>query len=225
MNSRRVLGTLVVLALPLLGAAGSPAHAVTGSPPVTTPDAITLYPGGFVKTNPAANDTDPDGDSVAVCRLGDEHYRGIEVETFKSNVVLFTRPRVQPGVYTYTYQACDFSYLVPGTITVTVTKAPDITVRKVASHPGRIKVTNPADFPIRFLYGSREANRPDGSVRINAHAGKVIDVDRPSIIWVAITLDGTGVIDRGQVSGIRPGRAARPGAPLTAREAYSWLAR
>jgi hypothetical protein len=192
---------------------------------VTVPDNVTMFPGGFIELKPTANDQDADGDRLAVCRLGDEHYRRIEAELYRSKLVIFAKPSVKPGSYTFTYLACDFSYLVPGTITVTIGKAPHIDVHKVAGRPGRVRVSNPADFPIRFLYGSPKAQRPDGNVRVGAHKSKVVRVDRPTIIWVAITIGTPSLVDSGQLSGIQRGPAG-PGrtVPFTSREALAWLA-
>src|ERR1044072_719910 len=125
MSPRRTLGTLMALALGGFGLAVAPVsvpavHAVTGSPPVTTPDSATVYQGGFTEVQPVNNDPDPDNDQLAICRLGTEHHRGLAVSFFDNTWAVFAKRRAEPGTYTFTYYACDFSYLAPGTITVTV---------------------------------------------------------------------------------------------------------
>ena len=47
------------------------AYAATGSPPVTTPDHVALRAGDGMEVDVTANDKDPDGDQLEVCRLGD----------------------------------------------------------------------------------------------------------------------------------------------------------
>src|SRR3954463_4143534 len=103
MSSRRAGGVLLALVLSLLAVAVSPvalspAQAVTGSPPVTTPDSFIVFPGSFSTVKPTKNDVDPDGDRLAVCRLGDEHYRGIEVVAVGTDIAILTKPSVKPGV-------------------------------------------------------------------------------------------------------------------------------
>ena len=137
---------------------------MTGSPPVTTPDSVSVFQGGFAEVQPVNNDHDPDNDQLAICRLGTEHYRGLQAIFVGNDWAVLARPKAKPGTYTFTYYACDFSYLTPGTITVTVEAVPKIKVKKIASKPGHLRVTNPADVKIRFLYGSFKEDRPDGSL-------------------------------------------------------------
>jgi hypothetical protein len=218
---------LAALGLSLVaGLAAVPtAEAVTGSPPVTTPDSVTIYAGNVGVVKPVNNDTDPDNEQLALCRLGTEHYKGIEVAMFDYEVGMFVKPRVKPGTYTFTYYACDYSYLTPGTITLTVKELPKITVRKIANRPGRLRVTNPADFKIRFLYGSFKEDRPDGRVLIAKGASVVIPVHRTRIDWVAVSRDGEIYLGSGHVTNIKlpPGdrRPAR-GVTLPARLAEAW---
>jgi hypothetical protein len=213
MSLRRTLGALAALVLSLLGVAvltGTPtAQAVTGSPPVTQPDSVTTYAGGFISVRPLTNDSDPDGDHLALCRVELRQIPGILVGADGAELQMLVKPRVAPGVYTLTYYACDFSYLVPVTLTVTVAKRPQITVKKLPGRPGHLKVTNPADLKIRFLWGSPEARRPEGDIRIPADSSKVISVHEEQIVWVAFNRKA-GVVDQGRVSGIALNRSAGP---------------
>jgi hypothetical protein len=232
MSRRRTLPALLTLALAGLGLAVlSPtpaAHAVTGSPPVTAPDAVTVLQANAVAVKPIANDHDPDNDLLALCRLGTEHYRGVAVDFFGDELDVFAKPNATPGTYTFTYYACDYSYLVPGTVTVTVEKLPRIPVRKVASRPGVLRVTNPTDFSMRFLYGSFEEDRPDGSLLIAKGKTVSIKVHRTRIDWIATSRRGDVFLGSGHVSGIElhRGGAARhlAHAALTGRLADLWRA-
>ena len=232
MNPRRALGTLLVLAVSGLGLAAVPgavpaAHAVTGSPPVTTPDSGTVFQGGFAEVQPVNNDHDPDNDQLTICRLGPERYPGMQAFFVENDWAVFTKRRAKPGTYTFTYYACDFSYLTPGTITITVEKLPKITVQKVAAKPGRIRVKNPSDFKIRFLYGSFEEDKPDGSLLIDKDSSVVIQVDRTRIDWIASDRKGELFFLSGHVSGIELARAAGRAlgqVSLSARLAEAWRA-
>ena len=230
MSPRRSLGTFLAVTVGLLGLAAVPgavpaAQAVTGSPPVTTPDAVTVYQGNIAVVKPVSNDHDPDNDLVALCRVGTEHYKGIFVESFGDEFDVFAKPNVQPGTYTFTYYACDYSYLVPGTITVTVEKLPKVKVHKIASRPGRLRVTNPSDFKVRFLYGSFQEDRPDGSLLIARGESVTISVHRTRIDWIATDRKGIVFLGSGHVSGIKLGRAAAGSlahASLSSRLAQAW---
>src|SRR4051812_33578312 len=120
MSHRRALGMSLSAAVALLGLAVgspvSPAHAATDNPPVTTPDAVTVLQANAAAVKPVNNDHDPENELVALCRLGTEHYRGLDVETFGDEMDVYARPNAKPGTYTFTYYACDYSYLVPGTV-------------------------------------------------------------------------------------------------------------
>jgi len=227
-RSGAILSALAALGLSLVvGLAAVPAaHAVTGSPPVTTPDVGTMYPGNLVAVFPVNNDSDVDNDQLSICRLGTESYKGLEVAFAGNEFDVFSRPSVKPGTYTYTYYACDFSYLTPGTITITVLEPPDIKVKKIEGRPGKLRVTNPADFKIRFLYGSFRAESPDGNLVIGADSSVVISVHRTRIDWVAYDRKVDIFLATGKVNNIRlpagdhPPAVGRSGASPRLAEAW-----
>jgi hypothetical protein len=215
MSPRRSLGTLLVLAVAALGFAVTPAvvpaaQAVTGSPPVTTPDLGTVFQGGVAELQPVNNDHDPDNDQLAICRLGTERYQGLEALFVENDWAVFAKPKVKPGIYTFTYYACDFSYLTPGTITITVEAVPKIKVQKIASNPGHLRVTNPSDFKIRFLWGSFKEDKPDGTVIVGKDSSLVIAIHRTRIDWVASDRKGELFFVSGHLTGIRLARNASP---------------
>ena len=177
--------TALGLSLVVTLSAAPAAQAATGTAPVTTPDVGTMYPGNVVAVFPVNNDHDADNDALTICRIGSEHYKGLEVDFLGNELDVFSRPSVKPGTYTYTYYACDFSYLTAGTVTITVTEPPHITVEKIGGRPGKVRVTNPADFKIRFLYGSFREGSPDGDLVIGKDKSVVITVHRTRIDWVA----------------------------------------
>jgi Bacterial Ig domain len=222
---RRALAALGLSLVAGLAAVPTAAQAVTGSPPVTTPDSGSLFPGNAVFLTPVNNDTDPDGDQLTICRLGTEHYKGLTPDFVGNDFAVFSRPSVKPGTYTFTYYACDYSYLTAGTITITVEALPKITVKKIASRPGKLRVTNPADFKIRFLYGSFREDRPDGRVLIAKGASAVITVHRTRIDWVAFNRKGDIFLGTGHVTNIKlPGGDRRPASNirLSPRLAAAW---
>ncbi len=230
MSPRRALGTVLVLAVGGLGLAVTPttvpaAQAATGSPPVTTPDSGTVYQGGSGGVQPLNNDHDPDNEALAICRLGTESYPGLTAAFVENDWAVYARHRAKPGTYTFTYYACDFSYLTPGTITITVKAVPEIKVAKIATRPGRLRVTNPSDVKVRFLYGSFEEARPDGRLVIGKDSSAVISVHRTQIDWIATDRAGELFYVTGHVTGIKLARgSARPagGVPLPPRLAEAW---
>lgn len=173
-----------------VGLTVSPAGAATGSPPQTQPDSGSMFPGNAAFIDVLVNDTDPDGDDLAVCRVGDSPSKHLEAIVDGDQLVILSSPRVKPGTYTFTYYACDFSYLTPGTATLTVEPAPNIQVKKLPAKPGKLKVKNPADFRILFIFGSFREQSPDGEVTVKKNSSKVITVQRNKIGWIAFTRDG-----------------------------------
>jgi hypothetical protein len=222
---RRVIGTLTVLAVSLVGVSSTPgAQAVTGSPPVTAPDSVTVYQGNIATLEPINNDHDPDNDQLALCRLEPRQVHGLVVVNVGNEIAILAKPGVKPGAYTLTYYACDFSYLTPGTITVTVVRLPKISVQRIPSNPGHLRVTNPSDLKIRFLYGSPREKRPDGTVAIDKESRVVIPVHRTRIFWIAFSRKA-GLIGQGHVDGIVLDRAAGRGTghvSLSARLLAAW---
>lgn len=195
------------------GLTAAPATAADGAAPVTTPDRISLTQYGYSEVDLLANDSDPDGDELAICRVG-ELPDGLEIMRMDEggDVAVFG---MKPGTFTVTYYACDFDYLTAGTLTVTVEKAPKVKVKVTkTAKPGRLKVVNDSGFPVRFMWGSIDERKPDGS-RVVRDKAVLIKVQRRSIIWVAAGR-GEGSYDAGVVRGIKlpkGGKVLPPGAP------------
>jgi hypothetical protein len=134
------LATWVVVMTALL-AGGPAAHAATGSPPVTVPDRITLRAGDLEVVDVTANDLDPDGQQLDVCRVTAPHR--LRAGVADGRLALFPSTKAI-GTYQITYYACDDSYLTAGTLTVTVRPpAQSFDIQPVGvSPPGRIRLVN-----------------------------------------------------------------------------------
>jgi hypothetical protein len=193
------VATLLATSLGLVVTA-APAQA---APPVVAGDATSMYAGNLREVNVLANDTDADspGD-LTVCRLGNESYKRVFAESVGDGVlVAYSLPSAKPGTYTFTYYACDFEALVPATLTVTIDPEPEVTAKALPGRPGKIKVTNPADFKIRYLYGSFKEPNPDGTVKIARNSSVILTVRRTQIDWIAYTRKGD-FITQGKVKNI-----------------------
>lgn len=136
----RPLTALAVTAALLLGTAAS-AYAATGSPPVANPDQVRVRAGDFAIADVIANDKDPDGDQLEVCRVSgvpDDLKALVE----EGQLAVLAKPSAR-GTYTLTYYACDDSYLTAGTLTVVVgPPRQDFQIRPVGSDPYRLKLIN-----------------------------------------------------------------------------------
>jgi len=201
-RTRRAVASLLTLAVAALGLAvtAAPAQAVA---PVTAGDSTSMYAGNGREVNVLANDTDTDspGD-LAVCRLGTESYKRVFAEYVGDGVLfVYSLPKAKPGTYTFTYYACDYEALTPGTLTVTIEPEPEVTAKALPGKPGKIKIKNPADFKIRFLYGSFKEESPDGTVKVPRNSSVIIGVRRTRIDWVAYTRKGD-FITQGTIKGI-----------------------
>ena len=167
-----------------------------------------MYAGNGREVDVLANDTDADSpEDLTVCRLGEETYKTVFAESFGDGVIFtYSLPGAKPGTYTFTYYACDFQALVPGTLTVTIEPEPEVTAKALPGQPGKIKVTNPADFKIRYLYGSFKEPEPDGIVKIAKNSSVVLSVRRTQIDWIAYTRKGD-FITQGRIKNIGCPRA------------------
>ncbi|NPC96456.1 Ig-like domain-containing protein [Nocardioides sp. zg-DK7169] len=180
--SRAAVGVLA--AATMLPFMSSPAHAEPNNAPVAGDDAVTVYATGMKYLDLLANDTDPDGDELAVCRIDRSPARqvlfaaqgslsslsvadllGLDEDELDELgplaepgfALVATGPKAR-GTHRFTYYACDRTVLTPATVTVTVLPAPKVTVRKVAGKPGRLRVTNPSTLPMRFSWQRAGAN-------------------------------------------------------------------
>ncbi|GAB3856689.1 hypothetical protein GCM10028801_14070 [Nocardioides maradonensis] len=162
-----------------------------------------------------ANDSDPDGDSLAVCRLGPIPKNLIVENSDRSLFIV----GLEPGTYSFTYYACDFSYLTPATVTVTV-KAPPPMFAKVVKgeRPGTLRVFNNGKFGFQFLWGSYKKRHADGRVSVPAHSSIRVRVRRVSVVWLAVN-ERNGAFKTGIIRGIHLPAGAHvlpPGAPPAA---------
>jgi Bacterial Ig domain len=223
----RQLTASCALALVAGGLGAAPADAATGSPPVTANDAASMFAGNVAIVDVLANDSDPDGDDLAICRVAESTYKKLEPVIDGDNLVILTSAGAAPGTYTFTYYACDFSYLTAGTVTITIDPEPEIKVKKLPGKPGKLKVTNPADFRIQFLFGSFREDAPDGDILIKKDSSVVITVHRHKIGWIAFTRQGD-FLKVGRVKGISLPPGDQPPAAgkvsPNARMATAWRA-
>lgn len=133
-----VLGGTAAL---LLGTV-SAAYAATGSPPVTAPDHAVVKADQPTPVDVLGNDSDPDGDGLQVCRLG-ELPRALRASGVQDGQLFIVPNRGARGTYTLTYYACDTSYLTPATLTVKVRPpAPQFLIQPMGLPPGKIRLVN-----------------------------------------------------------------------------------
>jgi Bacterial Ig domain len=140
--AKRGLTALAAVAALLLPAPA--AHAATGSPPVTHPDTVTIHAGDGALIDPADNDSDPDGDSLQVCRLGPDVPRALSQSFVQGGDLIVSANRRARGTYTLTYYVCDSSYLTAGTVTVHVEPpAPTLDIIPIGhAPPGKLRIKN-----------------------------------------------------------------------------------
>ena len=239
-------------AVPALAGASPPP--VTGNDAVTV-EARSVEFAGATVIDVLANDSSADGQPLEICRVQAPE-RGLSVAevqpdgdfTIETPTSGFTmsgsggardeNAREQlavlswanrPGTYQFTYWACDTEHLTPATVTVTVTRTPEITVRKT-DRPGRLRFTNPRTSPAVVLYGGLEEDRPDGRLRLAAGMRATRVVEHRAILWIAFSPRTGQVIGDGVVRGItlpgsrRPSNEATSGAQprLTADMLRAW---
>jgi hypothetical protein len=201
--------TPVVAASLILGvvAATPPSYAVTGSPPVTIADRVTVRAGGFDEVDVTGNDTDPDGDELQVCRL-DAPPRALRGSSVSAGRLVVTAGPKARGSYTLTYYACDRSYLTAGTLTVQVRPpAPTLTVEPLAGLPGKVRIHNTyKNRTFRCTWRGLGADRDEGHVTVKPRSSVVVRVRAASVEFdctggnasygFGFVTDGRGSVDQ-----------------------------
>lgn len=231
---RRLARTLLASAALVAGvlAVTPAAHADEATDaPVTAADTISLRADNPKVVNVLANDTDPNGDELAICRV--EVPDDVPLAAaFVDADLLVMAARNQTGTYEITYWACDHDYLTPATVTVHVTKvkppkpATPIKATKVAGHAGRVKFTNPGGKPVVVLFGSRKEDKADGQVALKPHTSKTISTERTNLFYVAYVRSTGALAGHGTVRGIKQGHHSAHRAatvPLSQRAQQRWL--
>lgn len=231
--------TLAVTATTLALTVVPAAHADEATDaPVTRDDRVT------VRGNPAgglafgsdggfpvlANDSDPDGDELAICRFAVPEGAPILVAPG-------SRPDVDPadlpgaprtwsrsegeetttalqvfaltnraGTYRVTYWACDHDYLTPATLTVTVQPVARVTA-KVLPGRDRVRFTNPGKRRVVVRYGPADfegGTRDERRVRVGPGRSTVVTVEHRRMIYTAFERGTRWVLGAGFLRGLRP---------------------
>ena len=198
--ARRLISIAAAGGLLILLSPASVAAAPVGSAPVTRPDTVKLRAQAEGVFDLAANDTDPDGDEVRVCRVGDlpRQLHAEVVEGQLGIVALTTRP----GTYTFTYYACDTGYLTPGTVTVKVgPPAPTLEILPTKQR-GKLRIVNTfKGQTFRCEWRAEDADpdsAPDGAVTVRPQSSVVITVrDQDVVIDCESPRSGYGFVFTG----------------------------
>ena len=209
--SRRLLVGLAVTAATLTTLSTGPSATADEATdaPVTKNDRVVVRGGGVVLADVLANDSDPNGDRLEICRL--EIPDGVPLNNGSTLLLVgdsdedFPEPlvvsadRFTPGRYEITYYACDLDYLTPATVTVIVKRTRPVRARKVGPHA--VRFTNPDNRPVRVFYADGRLAGEGATVRLPAGASKRVRVDVRSIWWFASARDG-GQAGQGTVRGL-----------------------
>lgn len=172
-----------------------------------------MYAGGVRKVPVLANDSDPDGDELEICRVGavDRGLRVYEPRPWYEEDESFSLDEVEgdltvrvargmaAGGLEATYYACDTTTLSPATLRVRVPRPRPVSVKPVAGKPGRFVVRNTQSFPLDVYYSWREPNSETTAGR-SLRAGRrftfAIPVERGT--WFAVNVR-RGYRDQGRL--------------------------
>ncbi|MEP9365155.1 Ig-like domain-containing protein [Nocardioides sp. CN2-186] len=210
-----VLGATLVSTTPAVAADETDA-------PVVVNDSITLWPGESGTIDVLANDSDPAGDDLDLCRLPGEMFSSapVYVEDGGSygmptgTILVGTRPGVR-GTHAIDYYVCNHTRLTPATLTVVIRPVQPVDVYPVATRPGVLRVHNNNDRGVTFVATDRTGCERDAIVNVPAHATRTAKVKRHAVRWTAFIGNG-GVADRGRLNHLRlDGPAAPAGDPHT----------
>ena len=208
----------------LLGAVtlAAPAQAAA---PVVGPDKLTIYANTLQMPDLLANDSDPDGDVLEICRIKEVLDGPVLFAEFLGFPIIAAEPGTS-GTFTFTYYACDFETLVPGTVTVTVKPSPkmNLKVTKIKNRPGKVRVVNKNPFAIDFAWGHAREDEADKEIRVAKGRTRVITVRRSAITWLAVN-GNNGSEKLGYLKGIKlpQGKKKLPPSPRPRTDAQAPL--
>ena len=212
-----LLATLLLLPPSVTAPAGAQG---SDDAPVVVDDAVTMWPGGAATVDVLANDSDPAGDDLAVCRLPvadltsprQPPVRVVDASTWggpAGQLVVLTSLRAH-GTYVVDYYVCNHTRLTPARLTITVqpTEPVDVVPDRRA---GRVRITNHNDRTIEFVAVAPRSCEIDAERRVGAGATVSAKVHHRSIEWLAVIHDRTsfGIVAHGKVQGIRLGHRPR----------------
>ncbi|WP_148613270.1 Ig-like domain-containing protein [Nocardioides rubriscoriae] len=228
---RRAVTTLTALAA--LGAlAALPAQADEGpadpgpgegpaegtGAPVAAADRLTILatpvPGPATLLDVLANDSDPDGDDLEICRvvLPEGSPLSVAQELVEGDPAAGTDTggeQLLVGVdvnraatATFTYYACDRDSLTPATVTVVVTPTPRVRGTAV-TRPGRVRFTNPGEHGVVVLYGGRGERDADGRVAVPPGGSRTVRVERRRVVFMAVLQRSGRLVNHGTIRGVR----------------------
>lgn len=112
----------------------------TSVPPVANNHTYAVYRGPTI-LSPLAGDSDPEGGRLDLCHAYTAD-RGVAIYPWGDELYVDTS-HATPGTHTITYSACNADRRTSATITLTVTQAKRLVVKKIAGRPSRLRVTNP----------------------------------------------------------------------------------
>ena len=144
---------------------------------MTTPDRVTMRAGEGSVVDVTANDSDPDGDQLEVCRVG-PFPRAVGALVQDGDLVVLPSRRAH-GTYTLTYYVCDQSYLTAGTLTVKVRPAaPTLDIIPVGdAPPGRIRLVNTYKHKtFHCQWQALDSDKVEGKAIVKPRSTVVIEV-------------------------------------------------
>ncbi|GAA4364967.1 Ig-like domain-containing protein [Nocardioides caricicola] len=229
--------TAAALAAAVLAATPvAPTHADEVDPlaPVVVDDEITMWPGERTEIDVIANDSDPNGDDLALCRVPSVY--GPDGEEDRP-VVIYDRSwllgppgvlqvatdRLAEGTHVLEYYVCNHTRLTLAHLTVTIrpVQPVDVVPDRV---PDRILVTNHNDQTIRFLATDRTGCKVDVRARVAAGETRSFAVRRHSLDWVAFIgqRGDLGIADSGRVRHVELTRPPAPPGPQLQICLHAW---
>ena len=193
------LRTVVVglVAAVLIGPGPDSAGAMSTVAPVTADDVVVMTPVmGMYWSEVLANDVDPDGGDLQVCRVEAPDDAGLRVQidsrsglpgqgqSEPGDTFLRILPVSPPslGDHLVTYYACDREQLTPATLTIQVR---EFGADAVAGRPHRVRFTNPLALATRVGWMRPGWDSQEGGTKLGPGQSRVVDVGRGRVQWWA----------------------------------------
>jgi len=165
-----------------------PTDPTTVQPPTPQTDTIHWWSGSWDRVHVLGNDTDPQGQSVDVCRLSPEattpSMRSVFTPSVLDGRLDLGTVRHASGTYEVPYFVCNSGRLAPAVLRVVLRQAKPVTVRRLANNPHLVRVHNPNPGGVRVTIG--RGTLQDVYVRVGPFGTRVVRTPLRDNVWDAV---------------------------------------
>jgi hypothetical protein len=184
-----------------------PADPTTLAPPTPHRDSLDLWVGGRIQARHLLrNDTDPQGQSLDICRYDDNVLAApgtpyVRASLDDGKLTVTSRRRVA-GTFDVDYYVCNAGRLAPAQLRVHLRWAEPLVVHRLGPGLSSVRVHNPNGVLALLAVGAKHARSIAGPVP--AHSTRILHVSLRKHVWRGFALPSYGYAGRGRLTPAGP---------------------